>query len=80
MHNVKEHNGKWDFHVQVDEWRYNHYNLNRQQIDQIPYWFGGRKQFKKGHDTSMLRYKDLINEKCGNKCSDKLFKLKNYST
>lgn len=32
--------------------------------------------FIKCEDTSMNRYKDLIDKKCDNKCSDKLFAIK----
>ena len=50
--------------------RFNHYNINKKQIEWMKNYFK-KDKFEFGRDTSMTKYKKLIDEKCSNKCSSK---------
>ena len=50
--------------------RFNHYNVNKRQIEWMKGYFK-RDNFQYGKDTSMSKYKKIIDEKCLNKCSNK---------
>jgi hypothetical protein len=58
--------------------RFNHYNINNKQINWMKTYFNRNTDFESGMDNSMSRYKNIIDTKCGDKCSDKN-KLINYS-
>jgi hypothetical protein len=49
--------------------RFNHYNINFKQKEWMKNYYK-KDTFESGVDNSMSRYKTIIDEKCGNKCSD----------
>jgi hypothetical protein len=56
--------------INIDDFRFNHYNVNKKQINWMKAYYK-KTDFDKGNDTSLLRYKNIIDNKCGNNCSDK---------
>jgi hypothetical protein len=69
IHNINITNGKT---IKLDEkiLRFNHYNINKKQIEWMKTFFN-QNNFKSGKDNSMSRYKNIIDNKCSNNCSDK---------
>ena len=57
--------------VPPDVFRFNHYNVNKKQIDWMKdfYYKNSIDDFEYKQDTSMNRYTNTINNKCNNKCS-----------
>jgi hypothetical protein len=56
--------------INIDDFRFNHYNVNNKQIEWMK-GFYNKQTFDKGTDTSLLKYKNIIDKLCGDKCSDK---------
>ncbi len=56
--------------INEDDFRFNHYNVNNKQIEWMK-GFYNKTDFDKGIDTSLLKYKNIIDKLCGDKCSDK---------
>jgi hypothetical protein len=54
--------------VEMDDFRFNHYNINKKQFEYMKDFYK-KDSFDFTKDTSLLKYKEIIN-KC-NKCSDK---------
>ncbi len=57
--------------VEPDIFRFNHYNVNKKQIDWMKDFYNKENidEFDYKQDTSMNRYSNIIKEKCNNKCS-----------
>ncbi len=51
--------------------RFNHYNINNKQIKWMKDFYKRTNDFESGIDKSMSRYKNMIDENCKDKCSDK---------
>ena len=74
MHNIGILNGKIET-LEIDVLRFNHYNVNTKQIDWMKKFYK-MNEFNFTTDNSLQKkYKDHINNICGNKCSDMI----NYS-
>ena len=69
IHNINIIKGKT---IKLDQQilRFNHYNINKKQIEWMKTFFN-QNNFKSGKDNSMSRYKNIIDNKCSNNCSDK---------
>ena len=57
--------------VAPDIFRFNHYNVNKKQINWMKDFYNKQNidEFEYKQDTSMNRYTNIINNKCNNKCS-----------
>jgi len=69
-HNIGINNGK-SFDAPNDILRFNHYNVNKKQIDWMKGFYNKNTddEFTYGNDNSLSRYSNIIKEKCNNKCS-----------
>ncbi len=56
--------------INIDDFRFNHYNVNNKQIEWMKKVFK-KDTFDKKNDTLLLKYENNINNMCGDKCSDK---------
>ena len=72
IHSIETNNGK-TFDAPMDTLRFNHYNVNKKQIDWMKGFYNksSNTDFTYGNDNSILRYSDIIKSKCNNKCSNK---------
>jgi hypothetical protein len=52
-----------------DDIRFNHYNVNSEQLKFMKGYFK-KESFEYSKDSSMLRYKEIIDKECKNKCSN----------
>jgi hypothetical protein len=55
--------------INMDDFRFNHYNVNNKQIEWMKGFFN-KTNLDKGTDASLLKYKNIIDKLCGDKCSD----------
>ena len=69
-HNIGINNGK-SFYAPDDILRFNHYNVNKKQIEWMKGFYNKNTpdDFTYGNDNSLSRYSNIIKEKCNNKCS-----------
>ena len=72
IHSIENNSGK-TFDVPMDILRFNHYNVNKKQINWMKNFYNKESvnDFIHGTDNSMSRYINIINTKCNNKCSNK---------
>jgi len=72
IHSIETTNGKI-FHTPMDTLRFNHYNVNKKQIEWMKGFYNKSSvnDFTYGNDNSSLRYSDTIKSQCNNKCSNR---------
>ena len=70
IHSIESINGKTVV-APMDTLRFNHYNVNKKQIDWMKGFYNKQSidDFTYGNDNSISRYSNIINSKCNNKCS-----------
>jgi hypothetical protein len=53
----------------MDDLRFNHFNINKKQVEYMKSFFK-MTELNLHKDSSMLKYKDVIDKECKDKCSD----------
>jgi hypothetical protein len=57
-------------YIPMDDFRFNHYNVNKKQLEYMKKFYK-QDNFEITKDNSIIKYKEIIDNKCNNNCSDK---------